>query len=103
MQTLQLLEKALGVNPSPKHWCDKLKLNRTAINCARNRGRLSPSIAGGLAIELGENPIQWMAVAAMEAEPESTLKKELLRRVTSLYVALGQLVAFFQRPRLSCR
>lgn len=84
MQTLQLLEKALEINPSPKHWCDKLKLNRTAINCARNRGRLSPAIAGGLAIELGENAIQWIAIAALEAEPESSNKKRLMDCVTSL-------------------
>jgi hypothetical protein len=84
MQTLQLLEKALEINPSPKHWCDVMKLNRTALNVARNRGRLSPAIAGSLAIKLGENPTQWIAIAALEAEPESSNKKRLMDCVTSL-------------------
>lgn len=73
MKTMELLDRALSINPSPKSWCDKLQLNRTALNCAKNRGRLSPAIAGGLAIELGENPAQWIAIAALEAEPASPL------------------------------
>lgn len=77
MQTLELLNKALAINPSPKHWCDKLQMHRSVLNCARNRGRLSPAIAGGLAIELGEDAQQWIAVAALEAEPESTLLQRL--------------------------
>ena len=77
MQTLELLDKALKINPSPKAWCDKLQMNRTALNVARNRGRLSPAIAGGLAIELGEDAQKWIVIAALEAEPESTLLQRL--------------------------
>lgn len=71
MKTIELLERALAINPSPKAWCDELKLNRTAINVARNRGRLSPVLAGNLAIKLGENPQQWIVIAALEAEQDS--------------------------------
>lgn len=84
MQTLQLLEKALTINPSPKHWCDELKLSRAALNVARTRGRLSPAVAGGLAIKLGEDPSRWIVAAAMEAEPESEAKRALMARLTSL-------------------
>lgn len=84
MQSLDLLTKALAINPSPKAWCDELQLNRTALNVAKNRGRLSPAIAGGLAMKLGENAMQWIAIAAMEAEPDSKTKKRLLKQITSL-------------------
>lgn len=77
MKTLDLLNKALAINPSPKAWCDALKLTRSALNVARSRGRLSPVIAGGLAIQLGEPPEKWMVIAAMEAEPDSPLLTQL--------------------------
>lgn len=77
MKTLELLDKALAENPSPKSWCDKLKVARSALNTARIRGRLSPALAGGLAIELGEDARQWIAVAALEAEPETALLRTI--------------------------
>lgn len=80
MRTLDLLERAFAINPSPKAWCDELKLSRAALNVAKTRGRLSPSIAGGLAIKLGESPAQWIAIAALEAEPQSPLLDTLKRR-----------------------
>lgn len=84
MKTLDLLEKALTENPSPKVWCDKLKVARSTLNTARNRGRLSPSLAGGLAMELGENAQQWIAVAALEAEPKTALLQRLQKQSTQL-------------------
>lgn len=80
MQTLELLERALAINPSPKHWCDELKVARSALNVARLRGRLSPALAGGLAMKLNENPTQWVAIAALEAEPKSALTDQLKAR-----------------------
>ena len=44
---------------------------------AQKRGRLSPVLAGHFAMKLGENPEHWIAVAALEAEPESSLLEEL--------------------------
>lgn len=75
--TMELLNKALTVQPSAKAWCDKLGLSRNTLAVGKIRGRLSPAIAGCIAIELGENPEQWIAVAALEAEPESTLLQRL--------------------------
>ncbi|TXK26223.1 hypothetical protein FVQ98_14715 [Ottowia sp. GY511] len=40
---------------------------------AKKRGRLSPVLAGTIAIELGEEPQRWIAIAALEAEKESPL------------------------------
>lgn len=73
----ELLDKALAVQPSAKAWCDKLGLSRNTLAVGKFRGRLSPAIAGGLAMELGENPEHWIAIAALEAEPESTLLQRL--------------------------
>jgi hypothetical protein len=98
---MDLFSKALEIQPSAKVWCDELGLSRNTLATAKIRGRLSPGIAGGIAMKLGENPIEWIAIAALEAEPESSYKKELLQRVTSLYFALGGVVAFFQRPLCS--
>lgn len=77
--TMELLDKALAVEPSAKAWCDKLGLSRNTLAVGKVRGRLSPAIAGGLAMELGEDPQHWIAIAALEAEPESTLLQRLKR------------------------
>ncbi|MDR3562019.1 MAG: hypothetical protein P4N59_11375 [Negativicutes bacterium] len=82
--TMDLFSKAIAFNPSAKAWCDELGLSRNVLATAKLRGRLSPGIAGAIAMKLGENPKDWIAIAALEAEPESRFKQELLNRVTSL-------------------
>lgn len=77
--TMQLLTKALTVKRATR-WCEDLNLNMSTISTARKRGRLSPTLAGNLAIELGESPEHWIAVAALEAEPESPLLQTLKTR-----------------------
>jgi plasmid maintenance system antidote protein VapI len=77
--TMQLLDKALSIEPSASEWCRKLGVTRSAIAVAKTRGRLSPTLAGSLASQLGEDPKEWITVAAMEAEPESPAKKALIR------------------------
>lgn len=78
--TMDLLTKALdpklGMNAS--QWCEKLGMNRSGLAVAKTRGRLSPTIAGKIALSLGDDPQKWIAIAALEAEPESTLKEEIL-------------------------
>lgn len=81
--TMDLLHKALTVKRAA-HWASELELSSGTLTNARQRGRLSPTLAGNLAMKLGENPVQWIAVAAMEAEPESSYKKQLLSRITLL-------------------
>lgn len=75
-KTMELLDKALQVQRAAQ-WSRELNLTESAIAHARKRGRLSPTLAGHFAIKLGENPEQWIAIAALEAEPESPLLDEL--------------------------
>lgn len=74
--TMQLLSKALSERRAAD-WVNELNLSKSAISMAQKRGRLSPVLAGHFAMKLGENPEHWIAVAALEAEPESSLLEEL--------------------------
>lgn len=74
--TMQLLDKALQIKRA-SHWANELNLSSATFTMAKTRGRLSPVLAGSLAIELGESPEHWMAIAAMEAEPDSPLLTRL--------------------------
>lgn len=81
--TLTLLDKALAMNTNASEWCRQLEVSRTALAVARSRGRLSPTIAGNLARLMGEPVEHWIAVAALEAEPESKAKHTLLKKAGS--------------------
>lgn len=82
--TMDLFSKAIAFQPSAEAWCRELGLSKSTLSVAKVRGRLSPCIAGALAIKLGEDATKWIAIAALEAEPESSYKTALLSRVTSL-------------------
>jgi hypothetical protein len=99
-KTMELLNRALEMQPSAEQWCKELKLSRSALAVAKHRGRLAPGVAGAIAIKLGENPIQWIATAAMEAEPESPIKDRLLKQLTSLYKKLSRCRVFPTAPIL---
>lgn len=75
-KTLELLENALKTKKAAD-WCRLLNVQQSTICQARKRGRLSPTIAGNLAIEMGADPIYWTAVAAAEAEPPGPLRDKL--------------------------
>ena len=66
-------------------WCEHLDVNRTALTVARTRGRLSPTLAGNIARLLGEDVEKWIAIAALEAEPNTYIKNKLLSRIASVY------------------
>ena len=76
--TLALLEKALSTKRA-SIWARELNLDRSAIAQAKKRGRLSPTMAGALAVHMAEDPIKWTAIAAVEAEPESPLRAQLVK------------------------
>lgn len=78
--TMELFNRAMTVQPSAKAWCDKLGISRNVLAVAKVRGKLSPALAGNLAIELGEDAEHWIAVAAIEAEKESPLLQRLKKR-----------------------
>lgn len=77
--TMDLYEKALTVKHAAA-WANELNLTRATFSMAKKKSRLSPVLAGNLAIKLGENPEHWMAIAAMEAEPDSPLLTNLKDR-----------------------
>jgi hypothetical protein len=79
--TMQLLDQALQKQRASV-WARELNLTDSAITQAKKRGRLSPVLAGNLAIKLGENPEHWIAVAALEAEPESELLASLKKNAS---------------------
>lgn len=86
--TIELLEKALAKQKAAS-WCRQFNITEAAISTAKKRGRLSPTLAGVFALEMGENPIYWTAVAAAEAEPPGPLRdrleETLKRHETALY------------------
>ena len=76
---MQLLEKALSVK-SAAEWHKHLNLSRNTLHTAKNRGNLSPAIAGALAEELGEDAAAWMVIAALEGERESACKTRMIKK-----------------------
>lgn len=78
--TMTLLDAALRTGKGASDWARDLGLNRNALNTARNRGHLSPAIAGALAEKLGDDPQKWIVIAALESEKESACKETMLRR-----------------------
>jgi hypothetical protein len=78
--TMNLLAAALKQQPAP-YWTERLNLARTTLNTAKSRGHLSPAIAGALAEEMGQNPQDWIILAAMESERDSACKERMLNRI----------------------
>lgn len=81
--SLELLRRALEIK-TVSDWARTLDTVPSTITNAKRVKRLSPTLAGKFAINLGEDATKWVAIAAMEAEPESSYKKELIRRITSV-------------------
>jgi len=77
--TMQLFDKALSVNNAAA-WATRLNITRQTFSNAKKAGRLSPALAGNLAIELGEPASEWIAIAAIEAEKNSPLLERLKER-----------------------
>jgi len=81
--TLNLLDTALSQQPAP-FWTEKLKLSRGALHTAKARGHLSPAIAGALAEELGQDPKEWIVVAALESERDSACKTRMVKKMAKV-------------------
>jgi len=78
--TMDLLNEALSQNTAA-FWCRQMDVNRTALAVARARGRLSPTIAGTLARLMGKDMQRWIAIAAIEAEPDSWGKAKIIQKM----------------------
>lgn len=81
--TMNLLSNAVEIK-GLSEWAETLGLSKRALYTAKDRGHLSPAIAGALAEELGQDVKNWIVVAALESERESACKKRMLKRITSL-------------------
>lgn len=78
--TSELLEKALNTRHAAD-WARTFNITPQAFSMAKKQGRLSPVLAGNIAAELGEDPMEWIAVAALEAERDSEQLTRLRTRV----------------------
>lgn len=88
--TLDLLERATEIKSIPE-WTESLGLSRKAIYTAKDRGHLSPVIAGLMAIELKEDPDRWMRQAIIEGEKDSPAKRALIKRLKGLHRGIASL------------
>lgn len=79
-KTAELLRRALAIK-GPSAWARELNIAPSAITNARRNGRLSPALAGNIAIDMGEDPARWMLAAYMESEKETQLIERLKSRV----------------------
>jgi len=78
--TMELYAKAVE-KQTPADWARVLNMTPEAFYVANKKGRLSPVIAGNLAAELGEDPMEWVAVAALEQAKDSEQLQRLRQRV----------------------
>lgn len=98
-QTIDLTEKAktLPHFESMRQLSMKLGFKPTTLGAAISRGHLSPSLAGALARELGEDAISWMAIAGLEADKPSNARDQMLKTAAE-WVTRGKSRIF---PQLS--
>jgi hypothetical protein len=78
-QSIELLQRALE-KQTLSAWARDFNVVPSTFTNAKRVGRLSPALAGNLAIELGEDPRDWIAIAAIEAEKDSPLLQRLKAR-----------------------
>lgn len=81
--SIDLLNKALE-GQRKSDLARELGLSNSIFTMAAKRGRLSPTLAGALAGKLQENPEHWIAIAALEAEPEGPLRETLMKRISKM-------------------
>lgn len=75
--TLELLDQILqtaNASQAARH----LDIHPSTLAYARKRGRLSPTLAGAFAQQLGKDVGLWVALAALEAEPPGPVRDGLL-------------------------
>lgn len=78
--TMNLLERALD-RASASEWARRIGVHRNALTNARSAGHLTPVLAGSLALELGEDPRDWITQAVIEGEKDSPAKRALCKRL----------------------
>lgn len=86
-KTAELLEKAL-MKRTASEWCRILNVTPSALSKAKRQGHVSPRFAAFFALELGEDPGTWAAIATAEAEPPGPLRERLERSLSGHNTAL---------------
>ena len=85
--TIELLNEAIRkTEMSARALSMKLGHSPWTINRARERGTLSPVLAGQLAELLELDIGRWMALAAIESEPRSRVTDHLRRAIAQLTI-----------------
>jgi hypothetical protein len=79
--TLDLLKLALANGVSSRHLATELHLSANAFHTAKQRGKLTPELAQALAEHLGVDPVDWIALAAVEAQPPSVKRDALIKSI----------------------
>lgn len=85
--TVELMQKALTIKPAAE-WARHLGITRALFTNAKNRGNLSPIVAGEIAGEIGEDPAKWIVIATLETGRESACKDRLLERLRKNHMTL---------------
>jgi hypothetical protein len=78
--TMNLLASAEEVKDLSA-WAKTLGLSKRLLYTSKYREHLSPAVAGALAEELGQDPDQWIVVAALESERDSACKDRMVKRM----------------------
>lgn len=78
--TMELFAKAL-TKQHASAWARDFNITPETFSMAKKQGRLSPVLAGNIAAELGEDPIEWVALAALEAQKDTEQLARLRNRV----------------------
>lgn len=85
--TVELMQKALTIK-SAAEWARHLGITRGLFTNAKNRGNLSPIVAGEIAGEIGEDPAKWIVIATLETGRDSACKERLLVRLRKNHMTL---------------
>lgn len=101
-QSITLLHRALE-GKQQKDLAKRLGVATSTLSKAKERGSLSPSLAGAIAIELHEPAEHWIAVAGLEQERASSVREKVIRHLTRLTKLYWRNLNFSQRPRFSAR
>ena len=80
--TMELFDRAMKKQRAAA-WARDLNITPSTFSQAKKKRRLSPVLAGNLAIELGDDPVAWVARAALEAERETEQLTRLVQQVKS--------------------
>ena len=95
---MDLLDQALQQG-TLAHWTRELQLARSTLPTAKSRGHLSPGIAGLMAQKLGEDPVSWIVVAALEQESGGNGRGHVLAHLKEVAEAVRFELTETSRPR----